>query len=402
MNQTAADFPPAHAQISHAPRIVVACSMKSGSTYVAKILSLYFDCERAYPLDYWGNREQNLFESMLRPYLDRPFVAQMHLRPHPPNIDVIRSLSMSVIYLWRNLGDVTVSFDDHVGRDDCRNPVGYIHHRHRYLALPLQHRYKYLIEHALSWYIAFYLSWRDCAEVPVVRSRYEEMVGDPYAFFSRIIAALGAEVDSQRLRALLRTKPDNTRFNRGTVGRSVTALSDANKARLEALLLSHPEDLSELWLELPWRGKADCEVQRLMLPDVESILSELVRCQHNTAAGSLLSSDPYMRIAITSEDFYFVIPGPLLIEPGASSVRLKLIVRGNVGRHFSLYWRTTDQDFSEKQVLHVDYQPSATVTAVEFNLRDITGTPVFFRLDCFNGVRSEGVCEIIAAFKLRA
>jgi hypothetical protein len=71
--------------------------MKSGSTFIARLLALYFDAERIEPVPYWGRLEQHLDEHLLEPYLDRDFVIQMHLRPHVPNVEIIRQQRLSLI-----------------------------------------------------------------------------------------------------------------------------------------------------------------------------------------------------------------------------------------------------------------------------------------------------------------
>ena len=230
--------------------------MKSGSTFIARVLALYFGAERIEPVPYWGRLEQHLDEHLLEPYLDRDFVIQMHLRPHKPNVEIIRKLGLSTVYVWRNLGDVIVSFNDHVRNEDHHNPVCYIHDRDRYLAMPIQARYSYLIQHAIPWYVGFYLSWRAIRpDLPFIETHYEDLARDPFAYFASLVRALGHQVDEARLRGLLGAGPPGTRFNKGVNGRSTGLLSDDNKRLLEAMLRSHCEDLSELVNELPWRGE---------------------------------------------------------------------------------------------------------------------------------------------------
>ena len=44
-------------------------------------------------------------------------------------------------------------------------------------------RHRYLIRHALPWYIAFYLQWQRWGEPPwLIRCAYEDMALNPYAF----------------------------------------------------------------------------------------------------------------------------------------------------------------------------------------------------------------------------
>ncbi len=231
--------------------------MKSGSTYIARMLALYFRAERIEPVPYWGRLEQNLHEHLLAPHLDRSFVLQLHVKPHVSNAEQIRKLGISVVWVWRNLGDVIVSFDDHVRKEDHRNPVCYIHNRERYLAMPVQDRYRYLIEHAIPWYIGFYLSWRAAREtLPFVETHYEQLASDPYGYFADAIRGLGGEPDELRLTELLASRPPGTRFNKGVNGRSREMLSVKNRLLLESRLRSHCEDLSELLQELPWRAAA--------------------------------------------------------------------------------------------------------------------------------------------------
>jgi hypothetical protein len=229
--------------------------MKSGSTFISRTLALYYRAERIEPVPYWGRLEQNLHEHLLAPSLDRGFVLQLHIKPHVPNVEIIRKYGIAVVSVWRNLGDVIVSFDDHIRNEDHRNPVCYVHDRDRYLSMPRQSRYRYLIEHALPWYIGFYLSWRAASpELSVVGTHYEQLASDPYGYFAGVIRGLGDEPEEPRLREVLASRPAGTRFNKGVNGRSRELLSAKNQGLIEGLLGRHCEDLSELLAELPWRA----------------------------------------------------------------------------------------------------------------------------------------------------
>lgn len=235
-------------------RILVACSMKSGSSYVAKVLSEYFGIPYENSLiDYWGYREQNLHPWQFEHLFGSSFVLQMHIKPYPPHLKLVENYGVKVVYHWRNLGDVLISFDDHNSIYHWENPVCYIDNGVQYFNLSRQDRYRFLIHHAIPWYVAFYLSWRKLGNPGwLVRSHYESMVADPFAHFSSIISGFDEELDSERLKSAISTSPDGTRLNVGKVGRSSEMLSDENKALLERLLIEHPEDLSELLEELPW------------------------------------------------------------------------------------------------------------------------------------------------------
>ena len=85
-----------------------------------------------------------------------------------------------------------------------------------------------------------------------MRCRYEDMVRDGLAFFSRIVQSLDAKCDGARLQTILDTDAPDRRFNVGVVGRSVQLLSETNKLLLERMLMDYPQDLTELLHELPW------------------------------------------------------------------------------------------------------------------------------------------------------
>ncbi len=370
--------------------------MKSGSTFIAKVLSLYFGAERAEPVPYWGRLEQNLHEHLLPQYLDRGFVLQMHIKPHVPNVELIRRLGIALVWVWRNLGDVIVSFDDHIVQEDNRNPVCYIHDRERYMAMPRQHRYRYLIDHAIPWYIGFYLSWRKIRqELPFVETHYEDLASDPFRYFSNVIRALGHKVDEERLRAILASKPPATRLNRGINNRSIELLSPENKERLDSMLLQHFDDLAPIWHELPWRGPGGRAGA--------SILSQLARCRYNRSAGTAAMTPAALRLNLKADDFHFRIPGALLAPPPGRTSRIKLIVRGEAGGAFGLYWRRWLFPFSRKRALPVRREPSSEPGAVEFVLGEEFARSRFdFRLNCFNALKQPAVCEILEAVKIDA
>jgi hypothetical protein len=249
-------------------RVLVACMPKSGSTYVARVLALYLELEIPDPLSYWGRREQNLHASDIERLLDIPCVLQLHIKPYDPHIELIRTHNVKVVVLERNLGDVVVSLDDHHLSESVLNPACYVHDRGEYAAVPQQDRYRYLIRHALPWYIAFHLSWSAASQtLPLVACRYEDMQHDRFTFFARILDQLGFPVDGERLTAILARSLPGTRFNKGLTGRSLTLLSPRNQALLEEILIDHPQDLSALLDQLPWRKEShDANGETACLP----------------------------------------------------------------------------------------------------------------------------------------
>ena len=234
--------------------VLVACSIKSGSTYVSRILARYLDANfEDHILDYYGYREQNLYESHLAPVLGSRFVLHLHIKPYATHLALIERHLMKVVYLWRNLGDVVLSLDDHILREHWETSAAYVDNIEDYRVLSRDERHRFLIEYGLPWYISFHLAWRKIGDPEwLTRCRYEDMVRDKMAFFSRVLEGLGAACDHARLQNILETHVHDSRFNVGKVGRSVEGLSEKNKLLLERKLIEHPQDLTGLLHELPW------------------------------------------------------------------------------------------------------------------------------------------------------
>lgn len=158
-----------------------------------------------------------------------------------------------MVYLWRNLGDVVLSLDDHILKEHWETSAAYIDNDADYRALSRDARHRFLIDYAVPWYISFHLAWKKVGEPDwLIRCKYEDMVRDKVAFFSRIFEALGVSCDKGRLQNILNTHVHDSRFNVGRVGRSVEGLSERNKLLLERKLLEYPQNLAELLHELPW------------------------------------------------------------------------------------------------------------------------------------------------------
>jgi hypothetical protein len=234
-------------------RLIVASPMKSASTFVAETLRRYFgaDVSNRDIVGYYFPAEQNLTSDLLDQLEGRSFSINLHLRPYPHNMESARRRAISVVVLWRNLGDLIVSFDDHVRNESELNPVFYIADRARYLALPPHERYTYLIDSLVPWKLGFYLAWR---RQGVTLHPYERLVESPFDYLSGIIRELGHEPDAERLHDAIPRDGVNVRLNVGSAGRSAGHLTESNRRHLERVVLDHPQrhELEVLLWELPW------------------------------------------------------------------------------------------------------------------------------------------------------
>lgn len=240
------------------PRIIVAGSMKTAGRHIAAVLRRYFNIASNPRFAFDNDGEHVITDRVLKTTGDRPFAFHCHPIARVAMVQTCNFRGIRIVPTWRNLGDIVVSMEEHLRtqtEDKWRNTYMFLPERESYRAMSDQERYQFVIRNAIPWYLTFYLSWRAFRQPTFMR--YEWMVADPFAYFRYIITSLATKVDEERLRSIVAEGAlQESGLNVGSAGRSDTLLSTESKKLLEALLLTHPVDLTELWLELPWVADA--------------------------------------------------------------------------------------------------------------------------------------------------
>jgi len=236
-------------------RIILAAPMKSASTYAGNVIRHYFQILEPPELAHVDfSVEHNITPWLLHDVRGRSFCFNFHMLPHASNLVVARQESIAIVVLWRSLGDMIVSWDDHQFGPEAGNAAHFFVLDHdRYRAAEPAARYTFLIDTIVPWYLEFYARWRQC---DVVLHPYEQLIADERGYFYDILVGLlGKPPNAEFLDATLETKPGTvSRFNVGRIGRSAEKFSDDVKRRLEQKILEHPdrEQLEILLWELPW------------------------------------------------------------------------------------------------------------------------------------------------------
>jgi len=233
-------------------RLVVAAPMKSGSTYISHVLGRYFGIQHSPEVLIDWFAEPNLVGWVV-PMRETGYSYNLHLLPHMANLAIARHEGISIVVGWRNLGDMLLSFDEHILRHKHNPFTIFIQNHEKYGAMSSPERHTFMIDTVAPWYIGFYLRWRSQG---VVLYPYEQMLLDQRAFFARVITDLTGQPPSEaRLSAALAPPPnDSDRFNVGRFGRSAEKFGDAAKRQLEDKIFTHPDrqQLEILLWELPW------------------------------------------------------------------------------------------------------------------------------------------------------
>ena len=236
-------------------RILVVAPMKSGSSYIGRVIRSYFgiDEELTFPPQIDFNAEHNLTPWLVAVLRGRSFCFNFHMLPHVSNMAIVAQEQIALRGLWRNLGDMVVSWDDHIIGDNEGGVSFFVLDHARFKALPAPARFTFIIDSIVPWYLNFYLRWH---RVGLILHPYEQMLRDRPAFFNELLAPLLTHppVEALLAQALAGGPRSPDRFNVGRAGRSVEKLDDANKRRLEDKILTHPDSdqLEILLWELPW------------------------------------------------------------------------------------------------------------------------------------------------------
>jgi hypothetical protein len=217
---------------SNQPNILIACAPKSASTFLhaalVRALRLPPACLFAATLD-WGSaalhgsalREQEPDElSMIRNGLNgRGYVAQHHARCTPYLSRLLGIYDVKPIVTYRNLFDTIVSVDDMMM--EWRSKPGTIDHG--YFADGLPKGFERMPRHT-AWLLQFYLSWRYCEKIGVVKPLWisydDDFLGDKAELAARIARFTGAG-DAASIAAALedRSAAKSKRLNKGVAGR---------------------------------------------------------------------------------------------------------------------------------------------------------------------------------------
>jgi hypothetical protein len=232
------------AQRARQPNILVACAPKSASTFIqdalrtglnlppAGLFAATYDAGSASALGA-NLREQEPDElALIRNGLNkRGYVAQLHARCSPYVARLLGTYNVKPIVTYRNLFDTIVSVDD-MQCEWRRAPGTAVGHYFNdglpsgFLALDRADRLMILAQRHTPWLLQFYLSWRKCERMGLVKPLWvsydHDFLGDKQVLARRVIDFLG--VDGAAVIRLANAFEDKSnagakRLNKGVAGR---------------------------------------------------------------------------------------------------------------------------------------------------------------------------------------
>lgn len=231
--------------------IFIACTPKSGSTFLKNVL-LALTCYRDGFMVYTpGQFEQDLYLPMLNSLARLDTVSQQHCRASDANVQLMQSFEIRPVVLVRNIFDSVISLLDFYDRGAYSNSF----FRTDYLTLDEATRIDLLIDNLVPWYFQFVSSWElveKSRAIDLFWLSYEKLISDKPKAVSEVLSfyGLGAPMRGieQRVKEI-ESQKRGTRFNKGVTGRGESRLSDDQKRRIKSYARYFPTtDLSRIGL----------------------------------------------------------------------------------------------------------------------------------------------------------
>jgi len=228
---------------------------KSGSTWVHKTLSKClaqrgWKTSRFFP--YTEYREQLLDPRslLLEDCLGQStFGMQQHCPFSGYTHKIIEQFDIRVILQVRNIFDCLVSLSDHYDKSP-KTPMAVLTSK-QWGALDPRQRELFLADIVAPWYIRFWVGWAPMmknADGRVKMVTYERLLADPPGVYTELAQHCDPSVTRETVEDCLQEPIENTRKNKGVVGRG-EAMSEVARERVRTLASYYPDiDFSPLGL----------------------------------------------------------------------------------------------------------------------------------------------------------
>ena len=226
-----------------APRILLACQPKSGSTFLRNVLQEVTGWREIYLCLHTELSAQDLFYPVLLEYARTPTVTHQHCRATEANVQLMQAFGIRPVILVRDLHDVIVSLRDYFNGGAIRTTQ---FEEAAWQALPPERQTDQIIDLVVPWHLEFLATWQKAdrtGRLPVLWMTYAQMVQDKAAAVRRILTFYGLEAADERIASIIAkvgASPERNRFNKGVSGRGRDGLTSEQKARILRLAAYFP------------------------------------------------------------------------------------------------------------------------------------------------------------------
>lgn len=213
-------------------------SPKSGSTWLGTVLEPLLGWHILHLLPYYGRREQEpeIHRLLLAPRNKNVFTPSEHCRYNGEILNLFKVARSQVIFQFRNIFDMVVSFRDHMNSEGVHWSMAYVD-EDTWNSFDDERKLDLIVDMIVPWYFNFYCGWitsefiKDPSRAIIVR--YENLREDTVGEVQRVCEFLGEPKNAEDVSAAIElSSRKNTRKNKGVVGRGTTQLNDAQRERI--------------------------------------------------------------------------------------------------------------------------------------------------------------------------
>jgi hypothetical protein len=212
--------------------LLLACTPKSGSTYLSTILENLPNFKRTSLVSFGGRREQEIEQEKILANAGYNFVAQHHVRFSEATAELIRLHNLKPILLVRDIFDSIVSFRDHIRQESVIFPMAYaLPHFTEWSDERLE---QFIVDMIVPWYFNFFVGW--CDVDGILTLTYEDLNRDPFSVLSRIRSHYGISCQDSEIMAAIELvqRGGGTRKNKAIIGRGLT-LSERSREQVQRM-----------------------------------------------------------------------------------------------------------------------------------------------------------------------
>jgi hypothetical protein len=202
------------------PHLLVACFPKSGSTWLAKLLSEAFSIPEISLVHGWDGREQELCVIPAAIHHPSSYVAQLHVRHHTTTQRFLDVFHIRPIIQIRDLFDAVVSMVEFWPTVNFSNgPSMYMDEIFK--GYDRKRLMEAAVEFCIPWYFNFYVSWYR-AKTDKLWVHYKDLLADPATIIRNVQQTYVPQfdlTDADIQRAIDAAANSKTRKNKGISGR---------------------------------------------------------------------------------------------------------------------------------------------------------------------------------------
>lgn len=218
--------------------IFIACSPKSGSTFLKNLLVNLTGFKDLFSVYAGLQNEHDLDLPQMIKFGKDNTVTQQHSRASEANIQMMQAFGIRPVILVRDIYDSLLSLVDFYSQGFTFSTF---FNKEDFLSFSHDKKLDLLIEFAIPWYFQFVASWQRAeaeGRLEMMWLTYEEMIADKPAAVKKLLGYYGMAVPDDAIEDRIRFiegDGERNRFNKGIAGRGKSGVSDRHKARIREL-----------------------------------------------------------------------------------------------------------------------------------------------------------------------